>query len=85
MDGAAKLIARILASETDIEAQARAIAAALGDCGVPTEIMRGFAMISRRAGLVGHVHEEQHKPAMRAIWEAADAAVAYDGEAGKSE
>ena len=56
-----------------------AIAATLGDCGVPPEIMRGFALISRCAGLVGHVHEEQQKPAMRAIWEAADRAVSYDG------
>ncbi len=59
-----------------------AIAAALGDCGVPAEIMRGFAIITRAAGLVGHIHEEQQKPAMRAIWEAADEAVPYDGEAG---
>lgn len=59
-----------------------AIAALLGDCGVPTQIMRGFAIISRCAGLVGHVHEEQNKPAMRAIWEAADRAVPYDGETG---
>lgn len=59
-----------------------AIAAALGDCGVPPEIMRGFAIITRCAGLVGHIHEEQHKPAMRAIWEAADQAVSYDGAAG---
>lgn len=58
-----------------------AIAAALGDCGVPAEIMRGFAIITRAAGLVGHIHEEQNKPAMRAIWEAADAAVPYDGDA----
>ncbi len=58
-----------------------AIAAALGDCGVPAEIMRGFALITRAAGLVGHIHEEQQKPAMRAIWEAADRAVPYDGMA----
>ncbi len=44
--------------------------------------MRGFANISRAAGLVGHVHEEQQKPVMRAIWEAADGAVPYDGTAG---
>lgn len=56
-----------------------AIAAALGDCGVPAGIMRGFALISRCAGLVGHIREEQQKPAMRAIWEAADKAVPYDG------
>jgi Citrate synthase len=54
-----------------------AIAALLGDCDVPPEIMRGFALISRCAGLVGHVHEEQHRPAMRAIWAAAEAAVPY--------
>jgi citrate synthase len=60
-----------------------AIAAALGDCGVPAEIMRGFAIITRCAGLVGHVHEEQRKPAMRVIWEAADRAVPYDGAAGR--
>jgi citrate synthase len=54
------------------------IAAALGDCGVPAGIMRGFAIITRAAGLVGHIHEEQQKPAMRAIWEAADAAVPYE-------
>jgi hypothetical protein len=32
--------------------------------------------------LVGHVREEQQKPAMRAIWEAADRAVPYDGQNG---
>lgn len=59
-----------------------AVAACLGDCGVPPAIMRGFALVSRCAGLVGHIHEEQQKPAMRAIWEAADTAIPYDGEAG---
>jgi citrate synthase len=57
-----------------------AIAAALADAGVPVEIMRGFAVLARCAGLVGHVHEEQRQPAMRAIWEAADRAVPYDGK-----
>jgi citrate synthase len=57
-----------------------AIAAALLDASVPPEIMRGFAILARCAGLVGHVHEEQSKPAMRAVWEAADRAVPYDGE-----
>lgn len=31
-----------------------AIAAVLLDCGVPAEIVRGFALVSRAAGLVGH-------------------------------
>jgi len=60
-----------------------AIAALLGDAGVPYEIFRGYAIIARCAGLVGHVHEEQHRPTMRTLWEAADRAVPYDGSAGK--
>lgn len=57
-----------------------AIAATLADCGVPAEIMRGFALISRCAGLVGHIHEEQQQPAMTALWQAAEAAVDYEPE-----
>jgi citrate synthase len=40
--------------------------------------MRGFAILARCAGLVAHVREEQTKPSMRAIWEAAEAAVPYE-------
>ncbi|HTQ03221.1 MAG TPA: citryl-CoA lyase [Polyangiaceae bacterium] len=58
-----------------------AIAAVLGDAGIPRAVLRGISLIARAAGLVGHVHEEQQKPAMRAIWEAAEAAVPYDGSA----
>jgi len=54
-----------------------AVAAVLADAGVPIEIMRGFALISRCCGLVAHVHEEQRDPALRAIWEAAENAVPY--------
>jgi citrate synthase len=56
-----------------------AVAALLGDCGVPFELLRGFALIARCAGLVGHVREEQERPAMRAIWESAERAIPYDG------
>jgi citrate synthase len=55
-----------------------AVAAALADCGVPAEIMRGFALVSRCAGLIGHIHEEQHRSTMTTIWEAADRAVPYE-------
>ena len=55
-----------------------AIAAALRDADVPAEILRGFAVLARCAGLVGHVLEEQRDPAMRAIWEAAERAVPYE-------
>lgn len=57
-----------------------AIAAALADCGIPTEIMRGFSLLARCGGLIGHVREEQETPAMRALWEAADHAVPYEEE-----
>jgi citrate synthase len=60
-----------------------AVAAVLADCDVPVAIMRGFALIARCAGLVGHVHEEQRDPAMRAIWRAADSAVPYAGDDGE--
>ncbi|MCB9598333.1 MAG: citryl-CoA lyase [Sandaracinaceae bacterium] len=55
-----------------------AIAATLADCDVPAEILRGIALISRCAGLVGHVREEQLHPAMNALWEAAEAAVPFE-------
>ena len=34
--------------------------------------MRGFAIISRAAGLVAHLAEEQRNPAGRFIWELVD-------------
>lgn len=55
-----------------------AVGAVLADCGVPPEIMRGFALVARCAGLVGHVHEEQHAPALLSIWDAAEQAVPYE-------
>jgi len=54
-----------------------AVAAVLADAGIPIEIMRGFALITRCAGLVAHVHEEQRDPAMRVIWESAERAIPY--------
>jgi citrate synthase len=62
-----------------------AVAAVLGDVGVPAAIMRGFALIARCAGLVGHLHEEQRHPAMASIWEAAERAVPYAGAAASTE
>jgi hypothetical protein len=37
--------------------------------------MRGFAVLARRAGRVGHIHEEQRKLALRALWESDERAV----------
>lgn len=57
-----------------------AIAALLGEIGVPQEVMRGIAVISRAAGLVGHIREEQLEPAARHIWDTVTRAVPYSGE-----
>jgi citrate synthase len=38
-----------------------AIAAVLGDLSVPPALMRGFAVVSRSAGLVAHLKEEQEQ------------------------
>jgi citrate synthase len=56
-----------------------AVAAVLGEIAIPTEIMRGIAVISRAAGLVGHIREEREHPAARFIWELTEREVAYAG------
>ncbi len=58
-----------------------AIAALLGEIGIPQAVMRGIAVISRAAGLVGHVLEERERPSARFIWETVDRAIPYDGAA----
>lgn len=55
-----------------------ATAALLGDMDIPVELMRGFAVISRAAGLVAHIAEEQRKPSGRFIWETIDKAIAFE-------
>lgn len=52
-----------------------AVAALLGELGVPTGVMRGFAVISRAAGLVAHIVEEQQDPSGRFIWETVEHAM----------
>lgn len=55
-----------------------ATAALLGDMGIPVALMRGFAVISRAAGLVAHIAEEQQRPSGRFIWETVDRAVPFE-------
>ncbi len=56
-----------------------AVAALLGEIGVPTSVMRGFAVISRAAGLVAHIVEEQHSPSGRFIWDTIEHAIPFVG------
>ena len=57
-----------------------AIAALLGEIGVPQEVARGVAVVSRAAGLVGHIREEQLEPSARHIWNTVSQAVPYAGK-----
>lgn len=57
-----------------------AVAALLGEIGVPQEVMRGIAVVSRAAGLVGHIREEQLEPSARHIWNVVSDAVPYTGK-----
>jgi citrate synthase len=55
-----------------------AVGALLGEIGIPVPVMRGIAVISRSAGLVAHIAEEQRVPSMRYIWELVEEGVPYD-------
>jgi len=57
-----------------------AAAALLGEIGIPQRIMRGVAVVSRSAGLVGHILEESRKPSAAFIWETVDGAIPYVAE-----
>lgn len=61
------------------------IAALLGEIAVPTNLMRGFAVVARAAGLVAHIAEEQKAPSGRFIWDAIDRAIPYESPARAAE
>ncbi len=76
---------RLLAREVDAAAGRHvtinatgATAALLGDMDIPVPLMRGFAVISRAAGLVAHIAEEQARPSGRFIWELVDKEIPFD-------
>ena len=51
--------------------------AALADLGFPVETLRGFALLARTAGLLGHIAEEQRRPIGAAIYDHVDRAADY--------
>ncbi|CAB4959825.1 unannotated protein [freshwater metagenome] len=51
--------------------------AALSDLGFAPEILRGFALLSRAAGLVGHIAEEMRRPVGQAIGNEVNGATDY--------
>ena len=55
-----------------------AVAALMGEMDIPVKLMRGFAVISRAAGLVAHIAEEQQRPSGRYIWDLVDKGIPYE-------
>jgi citrate synthase len=51
--------------------------AALADLGFPVETLRGFALLARTAGLLGHLAEEQRRPIGMAVYGHVDRAADY--------
>jgi citrate synthase len=52
--------------------------AALCDLGFPVEVLRGFALLARSAGLLGHVAEEMRRPIGIDIYTHVDGAARYE-------
>jgi citrate synthase len=51
--------------------------AALADLGLPVAVLRGFAILARTAGLVGHVAEEMRDPIGMTVYEVVDRHAVY--------
>lgn len=51
--------------------------AALADLGFPIGTLRGFALLARTAGLLGHVAEEQRRPIGPAVYQDVERATDY--------
>lgn len=53
--------------------------AVMAEAGLPASIMRGVVLISRAAGIVGHLLEEMEQPASNFIWHMVEEAIPYSG------
>lgn len=51
--------------------------AALVDAGLPLELLRGFALLARTAGLIGHLAEEQRHPIAPTVYTEVDRNAVY--------
>jgi citrate synthase len=51
--------------------------AALADLGLPPELLRGFALLARTAGLLGHLAEEMRRPIGMQVYDAVDRSALY--------
>jgi len=55
-----------------------AIGALLLEIGLPADLMRGVAVVSRAGGLIGHVAEERQTHSSRYIWKLAEENIPYE-------
>jgi citrate synthase len=51
--------------------------AALADLGLPVDMLRGFALLARAAGLLGQLAEERRRPVANEIYLTVDRNAAY--------
>jgi len=59
-----------------------AMGAVMAEVGIPSEIMRGITIVSRAAGVLGHLLEEMQSPASQHIWDMVEAGVPYSAGKG---
>jgi citrate synthase len=52
--------------------------AALADLGLPTDLLRGFALLARAAGLLGQLAEERRRPIANDIYMTVDRNAVYE-------
>ena len=57
--------------------------AALADLGFPVALLRGFALLARAAGLLGHLAEEMEHPLGMPLYREVDERAEYDPPAGE--
>lgn len=57
--------------------------AALADLGFPTPLLRGFALLARTAGLLGHLAEEMQHPLGMPLYREVDERAKYDPPTGE--
>lgn len=58
--------------------------AALADLGLPVDLLRGFALLARAAGLLGHIAEERRRPIGMDVYLAVDRNAVYTADPGTS-
>jgi citrate synthase len=61
-----------------------AIPAVMLDVGYPVEALKGIPILARTASLIGHLHEEMHRPIGFVLSHHAAKAIEYDGPAAQS-